>query len=45
MTDNPLHRKKEKYIYDRSTTISPLYVGMRVNIYSGRKFFTKFINR
>jgi len=45
MTDNPLHRKKEKYIYDRSTTISSLYVGMRVHIYSGKKFYTKFINR
>jgi hypothetical protein len=45
MTDNPLHRKKEKYIYDRSTTISSLYVGMRVHIYSGKRFYIKFVNR
>lgn len=45
MTEYPLHRRREKYIYDRSTTISPLYVGLRVNIYSGRKFYTKFVNK
>lgn len=45
MTEYPLHRRREKYIYDRGTTISPLYVGLRVNIYSGRKFYTKFVNK
>lgn len=45
MTDNPLHRKKEIYIYDRSTTISPLYIGLRVHIYSGRKFYRKYVNK
>lgn len=43
--DNPLHKKKEKYIYDRCTTISPIYEGMRVYIYNGKKFQTKYINR
>ena len=45
ITNNPIHRKKEIYIYDRSTTISPLYVGLRVHVYSGRKFYRKFVNK
>jgi ribosomal protein S19 len=45
MYDNPLHRKKEKFIYDRSTTVSPIYENILVNIHSGLKFKKKLVNR
>jgi len=43
--DNELHKKKERFIYDRSSTITPTFVGMKVNIYTGNKFIVKYINR
>lgn len=45
MHENPLHRKKEKFIYDRGTTISPIYENILVNIHSGFKFKKKLVNR
>lgn len=41
---NDLYKSKEKFIYDRSSTISPLFSGVQVNIYSGNRFNTKNIN-
>ncbi len=43
--DNELHKKKEIFLYDRCSAISPLFVGMKVNIYTGNKFINKNINR
>jgi ribosomal protein S19 len=45
ITDNELHKKKEKYIFDRSSTIPKLFEGTKVNIYSGKKFYSKHINK
>lgn len=45
MHENPLHRKKEKFIYDRGTTISPIYENILVNIHTGFKFKKKLVNR
>ncbi len=42
--NNELYRAKEKFIYDRSSTIPPLFNGVQVKIYSGKHFNTKNIN-
>jgi ribosomal protein S19 len=43
--DNELHKKKERFLYDRSSTISPIFNGMKVNIYTGNRFISKYVNR
>jgi ribosomal protein S19 len=45
MYENPLHRKKEKFIYDRSTTVSSVYEDILVNVHSGLKFRKKLVNK
>lgn len=45
MSENPLHRKKEQFIYDRQTTVSSVYDNMLVSIHSGQKFRKKLVNR
>ena len=42
--NNDLYRAKEKFIYDRNSTIPPLFNGVQVKIYSGNHFNTKNIN-
>ena len=43
--DNPIHLSKEKVILDRSSTIPPVYAGLKLKIYRGNKFQSKLINR
>ena len=45
MNENPLHRKKEQFIYDRKSTISPIYEHILLNIHSGSRFQKKLVNR
>ena len=45
MSSNPLHKKKEKFVYDRSSVISPIYHTLKVNIHSGRSFRGKLISK
>lgn len=42
---NELHHKKEKIVYDRSSTIPLTFINNRVKIYSGVKLKTNFITR
>ena len=43
--NNPLYEAYEKKIYDRSSTVLWLFKGERIRIYSGRRFFTRVVNR
>lgn len=43
--ENPLYLKRSKYIYDRGSTIPKIFVGHKIRIYSGNKFFARVINR
>lgn len=45
MASNPLHKKKEKFVYDRSSAIPSIYEGLRVHIYSGKVFKSKVVTR
>jgi len=45
LTENPLHKTKEKKIFDRSSTIPLIFLNTRVAIYNGNTFFKKYVNR
>ena len=42
--NNDLYRAKENFIYDRSSTIPPIFNSIQVKIYSGNHFNTKNVN-
>lgn len=44
INNNDLYRAKEKFVYDRNSTIPPIFKGVQVQIYSGNRFNTKNIN-
>jgi ribosomal protein S19 len=43
--NNPLYEAYEKVVYDRSSTVLWLFKGELVKIYSGKRFFTRAVNR
>jgi ribosomal protein S19 len=38
VTDNEVYKDQTKFIYDRSSTIPPIFNGYQVKIYDGRRF-------
>jgi len=42
---NEVFRPKKKVIYDRHSTIPSMFIGSKVQIYSGSKFHSRVINR
>lgn len=45
INDNKLHKKRDKYVYDRNSTIPTTLLGTNVHIHTGNKFLVKNINR
>lgn len=45
LTDNQVFHAKTKYIYDRHSVISNVFIGSKVHIYSGCRFHIRYINR
>ena len=43
--DNPIHKSKERVVFDRSSTLPYVYNGLQVKIYRGNKFHNRTLNR
>ena len=42
---NPVFKFSEKLFYNRSSVIPKIYIGSEIEIYSGKRWHTRFINR
>ena len=45
MTENKIHRTKQKVIFDRSSSIPLTFVGLKTKVYTGKAFHKRLINR
>ena len=45
MTENKIHRTKQKVIFDRSSTIPLTFVGLKTKVYTGKSLHKRLINR
>ena len=45
MSDNHIHKGKEKTVFDRSSCIPLIFLGVEVNIYNGKRFTNKWISK
>ena len=43
--DNMIHRSKEDFIFNRSSTILPIFKGLKLNIHQGKSFHKRLIHR
>ena len=45
ITDNDVFSPKDKYIFDRHSTIPKMFVGSKVKIYAGMRYHSRIVNR
>ena len=45
INDNKLHKKRDKFVYDRNSTIPSTLLHSNVHIHTGNRFLAKNINR
>jgi len=45
ITNNEIHKSKDRFIYDRSSSIPFTFTNLKLHVYKGNKFQKVFINK